>query len=141
MSDFTISTTMNLPYPEAVEAVRAALADVGFGILTEIDLKATLKQKLDVDVEPQVILGACRPPLAYQAIQAEPSIAALLPCNVVVRSAGETTTVVEALDPETMVQLAGGAALETVAAYAKERLQTALAALTQEATWSSTPRR
>jgi uncharacterized protein (DUF302 family) len=133
MSDFTISTTMSRPYPEAVEAVRAALEGVGFGILTEIDLKATLKQKLDVDVQPQVILGACRPPLAYQAIQVEPSIATVLPCNVVVRSVGETTTVVEALDPAAMVQLGGGTALETVAADAKQRLQAALAALTEEA--------
>ena len=89
MSDYTISTTLDLGYDEAVEAVRTALGDQGFGILTEIDLKATMKEKLDVDIEPQVILGACRPPLAYEAIQAEPAIATVLPCNVVVRSTGE----------------------------------------------------
>ena len=132
MSDFTITATMNRPYPEAVEAVRAALADVGFGILTEIDLRATLKQKLDVDVPPQVILGACRPALAYQAIQLEPAIAAVLPCNVVVRSVNETTTLVEAFDPQAMALLVGGDALEAVAFDAKGRLQAALAALTEE---------
>ena len=129
MRNFTISTTVNRPYPQAVEAVRAALADAGFGIVTEIDLQATLKQKLDVDVEPQVILGACRPALAHQAIQHEPSIAAVLPCNVVVRSVGETTTKVEAFDPDALVRLAGGSALEALAADAKARLQAALTAL------------
>lgn len=68
-------------------------------MLTDLDLKAPLKEKLDADIAPQVILGACRPPLAYEAIQAEPSIAAVLPCNVVVRSVDPDTTVVEAFDP------------------------------------------
>jgi len=72
MSSYTITTTLNKPYGAAVEAVRAALAEQGFGVLTEIDLKVTLKKKLDVDIEPQIILGACRPPLAYEAIQASP---------------------------------------------------------------------
>ena len=99
MTDYTLSITTERPYEETVAAVREQLAEAGFGVLTEIDLKATLKTKLDVDVEPQIILGACRPELAYQALQAEPSIAALLPCNVVVRSVGATTTVVEAFDP------------------------------------------
>eukprot|EP01032_Pedospumella_encystans_P005849 gene5849-6989_t len=93
MADYTLSITTERPYEETVTAVREQLAEAGFGVLTEIDLRATLKAKLDVDVPPQVILGACRPQLAHQALQAEPSIAALLPCNVVVRSVGETTTV------------------------------------------------
>ena len=130
---FTISTTLPRPYGEVVAATREALADQGFGILTEIDLAATMKAKLDVDLPPQVILGACRPALAHQAIQADPSIAAVLPCNVVVRSLDETTTVVEAFDPDAMMALAGGnGALETVAADAKQRLGAALAALTEE---------
>ncbi|GAB2867068.1 DUF302 domain-containing protein [Nocardioides pacificus] len=129
MSSYTIATTLDLPYEEAVAAVRAALGDQGFGILTEIDLKATLKKKLDVDVAPQVILGACRPPLAYEAIQAEPSIAAVLPCNVVVRSLDETTSVVEAFDPDAMMGLADNEALHKVAADAKQRITAALAAL------------
>ncbi len=126
---YTLSATLDRPYAEAVSAVRAALADQGFGILTEIDLKATLKAKLDVDVAPQVILGACRPQLAHQALLQDPSIAAVLPCNVVVRSIGDTTTVVEAFDPEAMMGLAGDA-LRDVATDARQRLDAALTALT-----------
>ena len=129
MSTYTINTTLNQPYHAAVESVRAALVAQGFGVLTEIDLKATLKEKLDVVIEPQVILGACRPPLAYEAIQAEPSIATVLPCNVVVRSVDENTTVVEAFDPNVMMQLADNKALHKVASDAKARLEAAFAAL------------
>jgi uncharacterized protein (DUF302 family) len=133
MSDYTLTTTVQKPYTETVDAARAALSDQGFGVLTEIDLKATLKAKLDIDVEPQVILGACRPQVAHQAIEAEPSIAAVLPCNGVVRAAGETSTVVEAFDPDAMMGLAGDSEiLQTVAADAKARLNAALATLNQE---------
>ena len=132
MGAFTISATLDLPYDEAVTATRAALADQGFGILTEIDLAATLKAKLGVDIAPQVILGACRPPLAYQAIQVDPSIAAVLPCNVVVRSIDEATTAVDAFDPDAMMALAGNDELDPVAAEAKQRLTAAIAALTKE---------
>ncbi len=131
MSSYTITTTLNQPYVAAVEAVRAALGAQGFGVLTEIDLKATLKDKLDVDIEPQIILGACRPPLAYEAIQTEPSIAAVLPCNVVVRSMDENTTMVEAFDPDAMMGLADNAALHKVAADAKQRLKATFAALNE----------
>ena len=127
---YTLSTTVNRPYDETVVATREALAEQGFGVLTEIDIKATLKNKLDVDVPPQVILGACRPPLAYQALQADPSIGALLPCNVVVRSTGEDTTVVEAVDPDVMMSVSDASqALADVAGDAKERLQKALASV------------
>jgi uncharacterized protein (DUF302 family) len=129
MAGFTLATTVDRPYDEAVVAVRTALGAQGFGILTEIDLKATLKAKLDVDVAPQVILGACRPALAYEALTAEPSIAAVLPCNVVVRAVDEVTTIVEAFDPDAMMGLADNDALHTVAADAKQRLTAALAAL------------
>ncbi len=129
MAGFTLATTLDLPYDAAVEAVRAALRDQGFGILTEIDLCATLKAKLDVDVAPQVILGACRPDLAYQALTAEPSIAAVLPCNVVVRAVDEDRTIVEAFDPDAMMGLADNDALSTIATDAKQRLTAALAAL------------
>ena len=129
MSTYTITTTINKPYDETVAAVRQALGDQGFGVLTEIDLKASLKEKLDVDVDPQVILGACRPPLAYEAIQVEPSIAALLPCNVVVRAVDHETTLVEAFDPEAMMGLADNPALKRIASEAKERLGAAFAAL------------
>lgn len=131
MSDYTIRVTTHRPYAEAVAAVREQLAEVGFGVLTEIDLAATLKAKLDVDVAPQVILGACRPQLAHQALQAEPSIAALLPCNVVVRSVDDTTTVVEAFDPAVMTSFVGepSNALRAVSEDARTRLTTALTAL------------
>ena len=129
MATFTLTTTLSLPYDDAVEAVRAALDDQGFGILTEIDLKATLKTKIDVDVAPQVILGACRPALAYEALSVDASIAAVLPCNVVVRARDESTTIVEAFDPDAMMGLADNDALHAVAAEAKERLTAALGAL------------
>ena len=132
MTTYTLSTTLAQPYDAAVAATREALADQGFGILTEIDLAATMKAKLDVDLPPQVILGACRPPLAYEAISADPSIAAVLPCNVVVRSVDEHTTVVEAFDPDAMMGLAGSGALDSVAADAKARLTAALAALSSD---------
>ena len=85
MSSYTLATTVTTPYADAVEATRTALSDQGFGILTEIDLAATLHAKLGVEVPPQVILGACRPPLAYQALTADPSIAARL-CSTRPRS-------------------------------------------------------
>ena len=102
---YALSATVDRPYETVLAQVRTALADQGFGILTEIDLKATMKAKLDAELAPQVILGACRPPLALAALQAGPSIGLLLPCNVVVRSTDDQTTVVEALDPYTMVDL------------------------------------
>lgn len=125
---YTLSTTVNAPYDETVADTRDALAEQGFGVLTEIDLKATLKEKLDVDVAPQVILGACRPQLAHQALVIDPSIAAVLPCNVVVRSIDDATTVVEAFDPDAMTGLAGDAFRE-VAADARQRLNAALETL------------
>lgn len=130
MTSFTLRATVPASYAETLARVRELLGGAGFGVLTEIDLKATLKAKLDVDVEPQVILGACRPPLAHAALQAEPSVGLLLPCNVVVRASGAESTVVEALDPATMVDLTGNEALSDVATDAKGRLQAALEALT-----------
>lgn len=132
MGTYTLSATIARPYDEVLRETRAALADQGFGILTEIDLAGTLKAKLDVDLPPQVILGACRPSLAYEAIKVDASIAAVLPCNVVVRSLDDSTTVVEAFNPDAMMGLADDDALDSVAADAKQRLTAALAALSQE---------
>lgn len=129
MTDYTLSATISQPYATAVDAVRAALGEQGFGVLTEIDLQATLKAKIGVDVAPQVILGACRPALAHEALTAEPSIAAVLPCNVVVRALGDRTTLVEAFDPDIMMGIADNDALLMVAADAKQRLAAALASL------------
>lgn len=132
MTAFTLLSTVLRPYDRTLADVRDALAGQGFGILTEIDLKATLKSKLDVDIQPETILGACRPALAYRALQAEPSIAAVLPCNVVVRSVDAETTVVEAFDPYAMTGLAGTTTLDDVAAEARTRLTAALAVVEQE---------
>lgn len=130
---YAISTTIQQPYDAVVAQVRAALADQGFGILTEIDVQATMKAKLDADIAPQVILGACRPPLALAALQAEPSIGLLLPCNVVVRALDETTTAVEAVDPQTMVSMTDNQTLQDVADEATQRLRAALDSLTANA--------
>lgn len=126
---YALSTTVNQTYDTTVAAVRAALSEQGFGVLTEIDIRATMKAKLDADVAPQVILGACRPPLALAALQAEPSIGLLLPCNVVVRFLDDTTTIVEAADPQMMVSMTDNPALQAVADDATSRLQHALDSL------------
>ena len=127
---YVLSTTLEQGFEQTLDATRTALADQGFGILTEIDIRATLKAKLDVDVPSHIILGACRPPLAHAALQAEPSVGVLLPCNVVVRTLDERHTVVEAMDPGTMVELTANDALADVAAEAGTRLSAALASLT-----------
>ena len=127
---YALSATVTQAFAPTLAATRAALAEQGFGVLTEIDLAATLKAKIDVDIAPQVILGACRPPLAHAALSAEPSIGLLLPCNVVVRAVDEGTTLVEAMDPQVMVALTDNAGLGSVADDARERLTAALASLT-----------
>ncbi|MFE6977510.1 DUF302 domain-containing protein [Streptomyces sp. NPDC057682] len=122
------TVTLTAPFERVEQDVRRALADQGFGILTEIDVRATLKAKLDHDMEPYLILGACNPPLAKRALDADRSIGLLLPCNVVVRADGDRV-VVQAVDPGTMVTLTGLAAMVPVAEEATRRLDTALAAL------------
>jgi uncharacterized protein (DUF302 family) len=129
VSDYTISATLERSYDDSVATVRDALAEAGFGVLTEIDVRATLKNKLDVDVPAEVILGACRPPLAHRAMQAEPSIAALLPCNVVVRAIDDRHTLVEAVDAGAMMQVAGNPDLDAVAEEVHEGLSTMLESL------------
>lgn len=122
----TIST--ELGFEEVVARTRAALADNGFGILTEIDVQATLKNKLDLDMEQYLILGACNPQLAHQALEVERDIGLLLPCNVVVRRDGDRTVVL-ALDPQVMVSLPGRPELQPVADEAAKRLSAALQAV------------
>jgi len=131
---YALTTTVRHPFADTLTATRASLTDQGFGILTEIDIQATLKAKLDVDVPPQVILGACRPPLAHAALQAEPSVGLLLPCNVVVRALDDDVTIVEALDPKVMVSLTQNDALSSVADDAGQRLAAALETLTHAPT-------
>ena len=127
---YALTTTVRRCFVDTLDATRASLNDQGFGILTEIDIRATLKAKLDVDVPAQVILGACRPPLAYAALQVEPSAGLLLPCNVVVRYLDDDKTVVQALDPKVMVSLTQNDALSLVADEASQRLAAALNTLT-----------
>jgi uncharacterized protein (DUF302 family) len=118
-----------LPYEEAVRRTKEALAGEGFGVLTEIDVKATLRQKLDVDFPSYVILGACNPPLAHRALSEEVDIGLLLPCNVVVRETGPESSVVSVLDPEAALALAGRPELEPLAAEVKARLERVLKAV------------
>jgi len=132
MTSYTLAATLDQPYEETVRAVRRALDDQGFGVLTEIDLRATLKEKLDVDVAPQIILGACRPPLAYEALQMDPSLATVLPCNVVVRAIDNNTTMVEAFNPDVMLGLSASVGLGMVATDARVRLTAMLMTLTEE---------
>jgi uncharacterized protein (DUF302 family) len=132
MGGYTLGITLQRPYEETVRAVRSALETVGFGVLTDIGLRETLRRKLDVDVAPEVILGVCRPILAHQALRVDPSIATVLPCNVVVRALDEKTTVVEAFDPAAMMGLSDSAGLDDVATDARQRLAAMLAALTEE---------
>ena len=126
---YALTTTVEAPFTRALEATREALAEQGFGVLTEIDLAATLKAKVDADIEPHVILGACRPQLAEQAVAREASIGLLLPCNVVVRAQGDNRTVVETVDPEVLVSVTQNEQLTEVAQDARTRLDAALADL------------
>ena len=118
---YTLSTTTHLPFTETVERVRAELTKEGFGVLCEIDVQATLKEKLDVDGEPYLILGACNPPLAHQALTAEPDLGVLLPCNVVVYTRGGETHV-SAVDAERLLSIVGNDALGPIAADVRRRL-------------------
>ena len=113
-------------YDEAVQRVETALQDEGFGILTRIDVRETLKKKIDVDFHPYVILGACNPPLAHRALSAEDTIGLMLPCNVVVAESAEGSEVSIAR-PTVMMQIADAEGLESVAEEAQERLERALA--------------
>jgi len=124
--------TLKEPFDHVVESVRAGLAAQGFGVLTEIDVQATMKTKLDADLDPYVILGACNPPLAYRALQADPSLGMLLPCNVVVRGTVDGT-VVEAVDPMMMIGASGNPELQPIADEAAGRLQAVMASLSAAA--------
>ena len=123
------SVTLDIPFAVAVGRVRAALQEQGFGVLTEIDVTATLRARLGEQIEDYIILGACNPPFAHQALGIDRSIGLLLPCNVVVRATAGGT-LVEALDPQVMVTLTGRPELKPVANEVAQRLTSALAALT-----------
>lgn len=125
---FGMVITTSRSMDDAEQAIRESLASEGFGILTEIDVAATLKEKLGVDRAPYKILGACNPPLAHRGLEAEEDLGLLLPCNVVVYSKGDRT-VVAALEPQLMADVTKNPELEDVAAEAKGRLEKALARL------------
>jgi uncharacterized protein (DUF302 family) len=135
---YTHTVTVALDWEEAVQRTREALAEQGFGILTEINVRATFEAKLGSEaadaVGDYVILGACNPALASRALAAEPDLGALLPCNVVVRRGQDASrTTVQAIDPQTMVGLTGNTALQDIADDAGTRLRAALAALAADA--------
>ncbi|WP_040796604.1 DUF302 domain-containing protein [Nocardia higoensis] len=130
--NLALSTTLKTSFDDAVSRTRAALQEQGFGVLTEIDMQATLKAKLGADMERYLILGACNPPLAHRAVEVNRQIGLLLPCNVIVRDADDGTVLVEAMNPELMVQVTGEPALEVVAEEAGRRLRSAIDALAAE---------
>lgn len=119
-------TLTGVGFDDAVGRARAALAGEGFGVLTEIDVRATLKAKLDVELRPYLILGACNPPLAHQALLAEPGIGALLPCNVVVAENADGTVAISAIDPVSMFGVVGRAEVEPIAREVRGKLERAL---------------
>jgi uncharacterized protein (DUF302 family) len=118
---YTLSTTSELEHADAVERVREQLKQEGFGVLCEIDVQATLKQKLGVDREPYLILGACNPPLAHQALSTEPELCTLLPCNVVIYRHNDTTHI-SAIDAERMLEIVDNDQLAPIAAQVRDKL-------------------
>jgi uncharacterized protein (DUF302 family) len=127
---YGISTTVPLPFDQALARTREALASEGFGVLTEIDVTATLRKKLDVEFRPYIILGACNPPLAHRALQAELDIGLLLPCNVVVYATDDPAcTVVAALDPVEALSLSGNEAVRPIAEDVRSRMQRVVASV------------
>jgi uncharacterized protein (DUF302 family) len=129
MTTYTLAATVDRPYDATVERVRDLLGDAGFGVLTEIDLAATLHAKLGVEVVPRLILGACRPELAYRAVDADPRLATMLPCNVVIASERDGRTKVEIFDPIAMTSFSGAPDVANVAQDARTRLSAMLATL------------
>lgn len=128
IGEYAITRTLDGSFADAVERVTAALKEEGFGILTIIDVQATLKAKLDHDVDPYVILGACNPQLASRGLALEPDLGVLLPCNVVVREA-DGRVIVAAMEPLSAMRLAGNSELAPIAADARARIERAVRAL------------
>ncbi|MBX5448952.1 DUF302 domain-containing protein [Thermogemmatispora sp.] len=136
MASYGFGATLALPYEQAIERVKEALKAEGFGVLTEIDVRRTLREKLGLETAPYVILGACNPHLAHRALEIEPELGLLLPCNVVVRAV-ENGSRVEIADPQAMLALSGNAQLDQLAQEARARLQRVLAALAPLSTSSA----
>jgi uncharacterized protein (DUF302 family) len=127
-NEYAIRRRLEIRYAEAVDRTREALEEQGFGVLSEIDLKEKFKEKLGVDFKRYIILGACNPPLAYEALQAETEIGLLLPCNVIVYEIDEKSSMIAAIDPRAMVDVVGdNPAISAVARDARQRLERAIA--------------
>ena len=120
---YYLGKTLETPFEAAVEKVTEALKKEGFGVLTEIDMQATMKKKLDVDIQKYRILGACNPPLAYQAIQAEDKIGLMLPCNVIVQEVAGGGTEVAAIDPVASMQAVNNPKLGEVGEQVRDKLK------------------
>ena len=118
---YTLSATIDAPFEEAVERVTEELRAEGFGVLCEIDVQATMREKLGVEQEPYLILGACNPPLAHHALSVEPEIGTLLPCNVVIYRAGDETHI-SAIDADRMLALVDNPGLAPIAAQVRAKL-------------------
>lgn len=123
MTAYHFSVTVSGDFEQVVKRTRAALAEEGFGVLTEIDVAATMKAKLGIDRAPYMILGACNPPMAHQAIEVDPAIGVLLPCNVVVRQNGEGRVLVDFMDPEAVLALVDMPGIAKVAGEVRTRLE------------------
>ncbi|MCE5290357.1 MAG: DUF302 domain-containing protein [Nocardiaceae bacterium] len=130
--ELALTTTVTAPFEDTVARTRAALAEQGFGVLTEIDMKTTIKAKLGHDIEDYLILGACNPPLAYQALSANRQVGVLLPCNVVVRALDSGRVLVEAMNPLLLAEVTSAPGLKPVAEQAAARLAKALETLSGE---------
>ncbi|MGE5562480.1 MAG: DUF302 domain-containing protein [Bacillota bacterium] len=132
--NYYIATEVRLPFDEAVEAVEAALKEEGFGVVTRIDMQATLKAKLGVDFRPYVILGACNPSLAHEALQLEDKVGTMLPCNVIVQATANNRCEVAAIDPVESMQAIPNARLKSAAREVRAKLERVIEKLRQPAT-------